>query len=140
MSEYSHQPKMNETLIQRSQNSMKIRLRVLYVCFDIQQINTDIFRHGNSKVLLNFALPLKFYNLPGWLINRIPWLVHRSTQVNNQPVQKISQKLISTLLVVGMVLLAKNCPQFCCGNSEINQRKYFNDVLILQLKGNSQFL
>jgi hypothetical protein len=58
--------------------------------------------------------------------------------VDDQTIEKISQQLISALLVVGMILLAKNRTQFGGRDLEINQCKNFDDVIVLQLQGNSQ--
>jgi len=59
--------------------------------------------------------------------------------VNDQSVQKIPQQLVTALFVVGMILFAKDGAQLIGSYFKIDKGKDFDDVVIPELKGNSQF-
>jgi len=57
--------------------------------------------------------------------------------MDHQPVKEVSQKLVATFFIVGMVLASEHGAQFTLGNSKIDQFEYFDDVVIPEAEGNS---
>jgi hypothetical protein len=57
--------------------------------------------------------------------------------MDHQSVKEVSQKLVATFFIVGMILASEHGTQFTLGNSKIDQFEYFDDVVIPETESNS---